>query len=373
MCLLEMVHKGFWCSLMIKYYYLKGIKRSEWIMKEKIRLTVTTRKVVNQGMTYWHRNDHSWACGMYYSRRTEENPVWALRKWSFILNSKEREHLSMYHPNSFQFKIQFKFNNLISNWNFKLIIWNFKGKCAVCFWDGNYLMCVEPGCMERWMRGEVGSEGVISGDHGVQWLEAGHCLQSLKKEFNKETEIVKQVEHLLEPKYVWKNTQVDSEWVTHYRSGSNHLYGGSFLGSFWPINLLLPMFDLTQGPLLCPCASFSQDGFQCKGFWKLGRTHYGLSPPSLLWPVRICSVGCVVWAVSLTTRVRKMWLPYLFTQAGLCSYCIFIKKCQPTGAWDPANSCLRRAPDPHGLSVMMDYSVLSWGVERFARMHWWVG
>ena len=37
---------------MIKYYYLKGIKRSEWIMKEKIRLTVTTRKVVNQGMTY---------------------------------------------------------------------------------------------------------------------------------------------------------------------------------------------------------------------------------------------------------------------------------------------------------------------------------
>lgn len=60
------------------------------------------------------------------------------------------------------------------------------------------------------MRGEVGSEGVISGDHGVQWLEAGPCLQSLKKEFNNETEIVKQVEHLLEPKYVWKNTQVDS-------------------------------------------------------------------------------------------------------------------------------------------------------------------
>ena len=37
-------------------------------------------------------------------------------------------------------------------------------------------MCVEPGCVERWMRGEVGSEGVISGDHGVQWLEAGPCL-----------------------------------------------------------------------------------------------------------------------------------------------------------------------------------------------------
>ena len=210
-------------------------------------------------------------------------------------------------------------------------------------------------------------------DLGGSWgaMAWSRPLSSLKKEFNKETEIVKQVEHLLEPKYVWKNTQVDSEWVTHYRSDSNHLYGGSFLGSFWPINLLLPMFDLTQGPLLCPRASFSQDGFQCKGFWKLGRTHYGLSPPSLTCEDLFC--GLCGLGGFLDHKRRKMRLPYLFTQAGLCSYCIFIKKCQPTGAWDPANSCLRRAPDPRGLSVMMNYSVLSWGVERFARMHWWVG
>ena len=36
-------------------------------------------------------------------------------------------------------------------------------------------------------------------------------LSSLKKELSKETEIMKQIKCLLEAKYVWKNTQADSE------------------------------------------------------------------------------------------------------------------------------------------------------------------
>ena len=49
---------------------------------------------------------------------------------------------------------------------------------------------------------------LVSGGCGVQQLEAGpRSLSALKKEFSKETKIVKQA---LEVTYMWKNPQVDS-------------------------------------------------------------------------------------------------------------------------------------------------------------------
>ena len=48
-----------------------------------------------------------------------------------------------------------------------------------------------------------------------------------------------------------------------------------------PINLL---FSLTQGPSLCACTSFSQDGFSQKGLWEVSKTYYGLASPPFLTP-----------------------------------------------------------------------------------------
>lgn len=83
--------------------------------------------------------------------------------------------------------------------------------------------------------------------------------------------------------------------------------------------------------------------------------------------------GSVLWAV---WSGRSPW-PQEWEKCG-CFIFLLKQGSAPVvslsrSAWDPANSCLRRAPDPRGLSVVMDYSVLSWGVERFARIHWWFG
>lgn len=82
------------------------------------------------------------------------------------------------------------------------------------------------------------------------------------------------------------------------------LMWGSHLHCLWPVILLMPIFGLTQGTSRYICASFSQDGFHCKGFWEVSRTYYGLVTPSLLWLMRIFSAHEWVWSL-LTTRIRK--------------------------------------------------------------------
>ena len=65
-----------------------------------------------------------------------------------------------------------------------------------------------------------------------------------------------------------------------------------------------PTADLSQGPTLCACASFSQDGFQHEGLWEVSKTDYGLaSPPFMIPKEPFC--GCAV-KVSLTPRMRNM-------------------------------------------------------------------
>ena len=81
--------------------------------------------------------------------------------------------------------------------------------------------------------------------------------------------------------------------LIHLWGGLSHLYDEFFqvFVFLWPIILLC---CLTQGPPLCMHASFSQDGFQCKGPWEVSKTYYGLvfSP---FWYLRslsdVCSQG----------------------------------------------------------------------------------
>lgn len=65
-----------------------------------------------------------------------------------------------------------------------------------------------------------------------------------------------------------------------------------------------PTADLSQGPTLGACASFSQDGFQREGLWEDSKTDYGLaSPPFIIPKEPFCA--CEV-KVSLTPRMRNM-------------------------------------------------------------------
>ena len=162
---------------------------------------------------------------------------------------------------------------------------------------------------------------LVSGGCGVQQLEAGpRSLSALKKEFSKETKIVKQV---LEVTYMWKNPQVDSvifaqqEWLSS-------LIWGQFCRSPQPVILLMSIFGLTQSPLQWACTSFSQDEFSSvKVSGRLAGHIMGWHPPpSFLTPEDLfCSH--VVWAVSLTTRTRKNVISLSFIQAGLCCYLLF--------------------------------------------------
>lgn len=74
-----------------------------------------------------------------------------------------------------------------------------------------------------------------------------------------------------------------------FEGGLNHLCGPVLPGFPWPHHLALSAlestFGLTKDPPLCAYASFSQDGFQCKGFWEVDRTYYGPGP-SLPWLLR---------------------------------------------------------------------------------------
>ena len=106
----------------------------------------------------------------------------------------------------------------------------------------------------------------------------------------------------------------------------------------------MPIFGLTQGLPQCAHASFRQDGFQHDGFWKVGSTYYGLAHPLPPLTLEDLLCTCVGWKVPLTTRLRKMWLPYFFTQTGLWS-CRYLYLEVSTGdcsrsAWGPSVSFL---------------------------------
>ena len=124
-----------------------------------------------------------------------------------------------------------------------------------------------------------------------------------------------------------------------FEGGLNHLCGPVLPGFPWPHHLALSAlestFGLTKDPPLCAYASFSQDGFQCKGFWEVDRTYYDLMLP----PLKILSVHCVTWwgvgrRVSLTQEWEICGLFIFYptkTQILLAPAMIFILKDLSTG------------------------------------------
>ena len=49
--------------------------------------------------------------------------------------------------------------------------------------------------------------------------------------------------------------------------------GGAVFLLFLAVTTLVPVFGLTQGPYPVARTSLSQDGFQHKGFWEVGRIY----------------------------------------------------------------------------------------------------
>ena len=109
-----------------------------------------------------------------------------------------------------------------------------------------------------------------------------------------------------------------------FGGGLNHLYGGSPSGlplvNHLALSDLESTFSLTQGPTLCTCTSFIQDGFQGKGFWEIDRMYYSLvspTPASLTPKEPFCTY--VVLEVSL--RMRNMWSLYLLSKQDTAPPC----------------------------------------------------
>ena len=151
-------------------------------------------------------------------------------------------------------------------------------------------------------------------DHEGQWPVTKTQLAHLEeRNFNKQAESSEMSKVLIRRKHVFVDRHTHG-WDRHTWVGSerephlslNHLYGAVLPGFLWPVILLRltpSTCDLTQGPPLWACASFSQDGFQRKGFWE--EAYVMARCPSLPWtPVnRSVRVG---WKISLTLRMRSM-------------------------------------------------------------------
>ena len=72
---------------------------------------------------------------------------------------------------------------------------------------------------------------------------------------------------------------IDTHGQAQRENCLNHLCGGSSSGFPLANHLALSGSESIFGPPLWARTSLSQDGFQCKGFWEVGRTYYGLAPP----------------------------------------------------------------------------------------------
>ena len=103
----------------------------------------------------------------------------------------------------------------------------------------------------------------------------------------KRWKFVKQIEHLLEAKYVQKDTWVGSEGVARFWGGLNIYMGAVFQvpsGQTSCFVWLRVHIWSDSGPFQMCMASFDQEGFQCEGLWDVSRTYYGLVTSSFSDP-----------------------------------------------------------------------------------------
>ena len=117
----------------------------------------------------------------------------------------------------------------------------------------------------------------------------------------------------------WKRSSTFGKFKSFIRGQSS-----GFLFSSDQSSCFDPMADLPQGPALCVCTSFSQDGFQCKGLWGSYHNLLWSGVPSLLTPEEPFCAHAV--EVSLTPSMRNMWPLDLLPKQCLahlcpCHYC----------------------------------------------------
>ena len=67
-----------------------------------------------------------------------------------------------------------------------------------------------------------------------------------------------------------------------------------------------------SGSFLVVHASLSQDGFQRKGFWEVGRTYCILASPPSLWPLSntpglsLVAVPCSLWRLAVVRQLMQV-------------------------------------------------------------------
>ena len=119
---------------------------------------------------------------------------------------------------------------------------------------------------------------------------------------------------------LWIDTQVGQTHVGGLRDRASPQFKSLIWGSSsrFPLASHLALADpesicnLTQGPPLCACIFFSQDGFQSKGFREEAYIMAWCPLLSLNFNEPFCV--CVVWKISLTLRMRNMQSLYLLSK-----------------------------------------------------------
>ena len=142
-------------------------------------------------------------------------------------------------------------------------------------------------------------------------------MSALRKEFSKEMESSEtSVVFIRIKKWLWIDTLMGWESVVPLGWFKSLIWGKFFkssLATHLAVSGSGSMSGLTQGPPLCACASFSQDGFQHRGFWDVTKHVIIWCPlPSLTPEEPFCT--CVIWKVSLTSRMRNVWSLYLLSK-----------------------------------------------------------
>ena len=158
--------------------------------------------------------------------------------------------------------------------------------------------------VESWSKISVPQPGVEPETTELPWLLS---LLEKKKNFNREIENNK-VGRVFTKRWICVDRHMGRlskrERAMHFNPSLGwvkSLIWWQFFQVFvflWPIILLC---SLTQGPLLCVHASFSQDGFQCKGPWEVSKLIVAWC--SLPFDTRGNFLTYVV-KVSLTLRMR---------------------------------------------------------------------
>ena len=113
-----------------------------------------------------------------------------------------------------------------------------------CVWNGWLIRtyCIKKNKKKKWAKLEQRTErGLKSREHSIviravkSWKKDLSSCLLWRKNSAKRPRLWQKYKCLLETKWVWKDTQVDSEWVMHHRGSIGCLYRGSFPGCLWPV------------------------------------------------------------------------------------------------------------------------------------------